>query len=276
MANISISKADSAYFKQTLLLRERIAQAFVGQVQKSIAKMVAPVINNLERTNTLDNMDHIINASYQDTEQFLILLKRMYIVSGITYGQFMLDTFNGSSKALKTKGEINVVEPDYYTQTDESFFRRAMSDFAESVGADKVVNISETNRSILRSIVKAAGENGWSAKETAKHMVSFFSGDLSAARALMIARTEVMTSSSFAGNLTGEQIEKAGIKLKKQWLPTALGKYRPTHLAMAAKKPVLFTDLFQVGNQLMKHPHDPSAPASEVINCRCSIRYIPI
>lgn len=267
--------ADSAYFEQTLRLRERLANAFVGQVQKAILDMIEPVLSNLRRTNTLDNMDHIITATRQNDEKFLTLLNRMYVVSGTTYGEFILNSFRNEQKT-KADPVIDAIEVDPYTQTDDTFFRNAMTKFADEVGAAKVVNISETNRNILRQIVTAATESGWGAQETVKHMVTFFKGGLSSARALMIARTEIMNASSYASDVTGGQIEKAGIKLKKKWLPTARGKFRPTHLAMGSKPPILFADLFQVGGTLMKHPHDPSAPASEVINCRCSIQYIPI
>jgi hypothetical protein len=268
-----MNKSDTAYFNQTLRLRERIAKPFFSQVQEGLQKMIRPILRNLERTETVEAMNHIIEATSQDTTQFLELLERLYKVAGFTYGTFVLESMGQKAKALDLVS--NEVIPDYSTQ-DQSYFDKIMQNFADQYGAEKVVNISDTNRNLLKAIVKRGLEDGASAREVMADILLFFRGDITRARAIMIARTETMTASSYAQQATGNQLEKAGIKLKKAWLPTARGKFRPTHLAMASKKPILFEAFFIVGSTPMKHPHDPNAPASEVINCRCSIRYYPI
>jgi hypothetical protein len=54
----------------------------------------------------------------------------------------------------------------------------------------------------------------------------------------------------------------------KRWLATEDQRTRPDHRE-ADGQTVPFGGMFVVGGYLMSHPHDPTAPAKEVVNCRC-------
>ena len=264
-----ITKSDLAYWQQNENIREQFTALYHKRVQRSIYASVLPIIRNLRKATELDQFKHIIDATDQAPQQLENTITTIYIQAGTESGESTLNSITlRKAETTSSTSTGSIIEP--------TFFQTAMRNFAKTVGASKVTSITRTNELILRDIVLAATENGWSVQRTVKHMVSFFDGELSSARALMIARTEVMTASSYANNLTGNEIERLGIKLKKKWIPTPTGKFRPTHLAMGSKPPILFTDLFLVGGTLMEHPHDSNAPASEVINCRCSMRFIPI
>lgn len=85
-------------------------------------------------------------------------------------------------------------------------------------------------------------------------------------RAERIGRTEA-TGAYNAGALEAGVVEEAGVK---RWLATADGRTRASHLA-ADGQCVPVQDTFTVGGASMQMPGDPSAPAGEVIQCRCSI-----
>lgn len=59
--------------------------------------------------------------------------------------------------------------------------------------------------------------------------------------------------------------------LKKRWYHSHRGQARPTH-RFAHLQTVDVDKPFQIGMVRMMHPHDPRAPAAEVIRCRCHHR----
>lgn len=66
--------------------------------------------------------------------------------------------------------------------------------------------------------------------------------------------------------------ETAGPKLKKTWNSENDDRVRHSHKKMD-QKTVKMTDNFEVGQTLMRFPHDPLAPPEEVVNCRCWLTY---
>ena len=64
-------------------------------------------------------------------------------------------------------------------------------------------------------------------------------------------------------------------KTRKQWITILDGRERPTHRASAGQT-IPITEPFAVGDSLLLFPHDQSlgASPSEIVNCRCSVRYI--
>ena len=63
--------------------------------------------------------------------------------------------------------------------------------------------------------------------------------------------------------------------MQKEWIASFDDRTRSSH-SEADGQIVMANDTFFVGGSQMMFPGDPSAPAAEVVNCRCSIAYIPI
>jgi hypothetical protein len=89
-------------------------------------------------------------------------------------------------------------------------------------------------------------------------------------RALTIVRTEASRAFNTANQdklaLAGKRLN---VKPKKEWLSSGKLYPRQTHLAAHGQR-VDFDKPFDVGGFKLMYPHDPSAPASEVINCGCT------
>jgi SPP1 gp7 family putative phage head morphogenesis protein len=83
-------------------------------------------------------------------------------------------------------------------------------------------------------------------------------------RSMAIARTETAVASSTSQY---EAYKENGVG-KKRWLAIIDDRTRPSHVE-ANGQTVDIDEPFRVGDAEMMHPHDPSAPAEEVINCRC-------
>lgn len=89
-------------------------------------------------------------------------------------------------------------------------------------------------------------------------------------RAVTIARTETM------GALNGSRAdafqafaEEGGEDMERMWLSTIDSRTRPTHVIADGQR-VPLGDPFVVGGFTLAFPGDPSGPAHEVINCRCT------
>lgn len=84
-----------------------------------------------------------------------------------------------------------------------------------------------------------------------------------------IARTETTTAMNTATEVAANE---TGIEYEKQWLSAGDGNERPSHQAMNGTK----TSKDGTFNNGLRYPGDPLGSASEVVNCRCTLLYMPI
>lgn len=91
-------------------------------------------------------------------------------------------------------------------------------------------------------------------------------------RAVTVARTETIGAVN-AGVFRAAQLDaeqRGDLAPFKQWIATEDSRTRPTHHA-ADKQRTLLTEPFRVGGAQLLFPGDPTGPAAEVINCRCTM-----
>lgn len=91
-------------------------------------------------------------------------------------------------------------------------------------------------------------------------------------RAMTVARTETIGAVN-AGVFRGAELEaeqRGDVAPFKQWISTEDTRTRPTHQA-ADRQRTLLREPFVVGGARLLFPGDPTGPAAEVINCRCSL-----
>lgn len=94
-----------------------------------------------------------------------------------------------------------------------------------------------------------------------------------AARAETIVRTEMTRIFNLAHHSQQQQAAQAVSGLLKRWIATGDARTRPSHLAAHryyANNPIPIAQPFEVGGALLMYPGDPSAPAAETVNCRCT------
>ncbi len=98
-------------------------------------------------------------------------------------------------------------------------------------------------------------------------------------RADAVARTETHNAAMYASFTTSKDFADAeGVTMNKVWSPTLDDRTRDGHAEMENYGPIGMSDLFDVpnpkgGNDSMNAPGDTSAPAEQVINCRCVLTY---
>lgn len=91
-------------------------------------------------------------------------------------------------------------------------------------------------------------------------------------RADTIGRTEVQAAYS-GGDLDGARALGEFGPTHKRWLAALDARTRDTHAA-ADGQTVPIAEAFDVGGVPMDRPLDPAAPASEVVNCRCTVELL--
>jgi hypothetical protein len=94
-------------------------------------------------------------------------------------------------------------------------------------------------------------------------------------RAWTVARTETIGAVN-AGVFRAAEldaVQRGDVAPFKVWIATDDARTRPTHNA-ADQQRTLLRSPFRVGSASLLFPGDPTGPAAEVINCRCSL--IPI
>lgn len=96
--------------------------------------------------------------------------------------------------------------------------------------------------------------------------------ELAGGRAMDIARTEIM---GMGNETTMAMMNNSTTYLMKSWYSIGDHRTRETHRIAAATynaaNRIPLQQKFRVGGYLMDHPHDRTAPASEVVNCRCIV-----
>lgn len=94
-------------------------------------------------------------------------------------------------------------------------------------------------------------------------------------RGTVVARTEVTAANGAGAVSAGAEMQRLERRpMVKTWVattkPPSSERTRPTHLE-ADGQTVPIMDTFQVGTSHMQYPGDPTAPAGEVIQCRCTV-----
>nr|WP_293844133.1 phage minor head protein [uncultured Arsenicibacter sp.] len=139
--------------------------------------------------------------------------------------------------------------------------------------ADRVTKITETTRKQIREALSDAINQQLDIRKTAKLIAERVGGTILRSRALLIARTETTRAANLAAEMGAAE---TGIELNKLWIATADTRTRTEHRKMIGKKPIPVDEKFVVGGKKMKHPGDPAGGPENVINCRCTVSYVPV
>ena len=150
----------------------------------------------------------------------------------------------------------------------------AISNVTVRKGAEDGKMITDTLRDVLtRGLRKAITDNPNDTEKAIAQMQSHIKDTFTTyttSHAKMIAVTEVRSSvdlskAEYVRELVARNPNK--LRVTKKWVhhDHLVKVPRPTHKAIDGEK-VLFNQPFSIG---LMYPHDPNAPASEVIGCQC-------
>ena len=89
-----------------------------------------------------------------------------------------------------------------------------------------------------------------------------------------LVRTEATNAANFATMESSKTIFP-GAQMMKEWIASFDDRTRSTHSEAGASDPIPYNEPFMVGGSFLMYPGDPSGPAAEVVNCRCSVAPFP-
>jgi hypothetical protein len=138
-----------------------------------------------------------------------------------------------------------------------------------------IVKIEDYTRALIKKEIEDGLVSNLTKEEIARNIKKVTEGSISKMRALRIARTETTHANSKSTKVLSNGIP---FKQNKFWIPRLDGRERPDHGAMMEKPAISKEDLFLVGSEYLEYPGDPNngAGASNIVNCRCSVHYVPI
>lgn len=194
----------------------------------------------------------------------LIAIKELYQTVGVRYAR---QAFNDRTKALTPSEWVQAIL-DYL---GDSFYNKG------------TVKITATTRKHFLDILNESVMNGWGYLRTARYIrESSEVEEVIRSRAEMIARTETgkaIHSGKFVGS------DKSVWEKEKIWIsardnrtrgnPMNGQKDKADHWNLDGQTVNLDEKFRDSRNGVtMEHPHDPEAPANEVINCRCTFSVV--
>lgn len=153
---------------------------------------------------------------------------------------------------------------------EQDLFTRTILTWLDTEGAKRVVGVLDTTRQAIRKELTAGVAAGESIFQLTKRLDAMY-GDFGKIRAERIARTEVQTAAAIGGQTAAKA---TNLPLIKEWLSTRDNRVRDSHEATNGQKRPM-NEPYSVSGYSMMYPCDSTlgAPASEIIQCRCSEVY---
>ncbi len=140
----------------------------------------------------------------------------------------------------------------------------------QAAATNRIVDASTGMWNDVRDRVVASVQSG-SSNEELKSAIEDATG-YSEFRADTIGRTEVQAAYS-GGEMAGARALGEFGPTHKRWLAAIDARTRDSHAAVDGQV-VEMAEPFDVGGVPMDRPLDPSAPAAEVVNCRCTVELL--
>ena len=196
---------------------------------------------------------------------FLKIYRDLYTDIGLRFAKWYARNFD---KYL-TKG----VNPNEFVDQWQNSF----ASLGSAVGAQRVTLVSGTAKKTLIDLTQKLLRDPefmvLGTIEKGRILRNQFN-KYSAYQSRRLVQTEATNAANFATMESATTIFP-GAQMMKEWIASFDDRTRSTHAEAGASEPVPYNDAFMVGGSLLMYPGDPSGPAAEVVNCRCSVAPFP-
>lgn len=198
---------------------------------------------------TRDAVDQAINEENEDWNTEILIL----IILGLETGHVLF------ADAVPIAVPFDVI-------------RQRAEAFARSRTRLQIANIQKTTTAQVRRIIALGIESGATPEVIAGQIRQQFDV-IKGARAKTIARTEMAGALNHGALETARETQtRRQEEIIKTWITILDGNCRDDH-CNAHGQPRQIDELFSIGGSMMSRPHDPTAPAEQVINCRCTMAF---
>lgn len=192
---------------------------------------------------------------------FIDLLSSIYESEGATFYLWQQNEFRKYQKDFVR----NDFEAGFFSQIWKQIMGRIMS---SPNLLFRVQGMAEKTKDDLRAVISLGVQEGYGARKIAQLIRN--RTQVLRKRAVVIARTETTLAASLGQK---EAAKNSTLPLVKVWVSAKDERTRESHFEANNQK-VEKEGFFSVGGYQMEFPGDASAPAKEVVNCRCSVAYV--
>jgi len=240
---------------------EKQRNIYDRKAYRIVQNHISKILKNIPYNNaTLSNYEILIKSNISE-EQIFKMFREIYTTIGINYGNKVNSTLEKVKKA-------NVL-------FNETLLKEILL-FLSNEGGVKITSVHDTLiNDIIKTIQISIGENGTVIDlRNAIQAIIEKSQTFYKWQSLRIARTETTSASNFAAIKTAEQSD---LVLDKVWVSVQDNRTRVKpydHFDMNNQKQELEKPFF-VGGENIQYPGDTKASAGNVINCRCTIAFVP-
>lgn len=260
--------AQRAYYRQQHIKRMGLYNHCLVLAKRALRLQMRPAMEAVRRGESIDAVVHTIRIEPIEQGLLSIYSKVVPIFALMAYKQLQ----NQKADAGEWQDGGYRIKKGFFDSFLESQWIARARYYVNTTGAERIRKIAETTRNKVRQFLTDAIKEGWSVNRTATEL-SAYTQALNKSRAIVIARTELISSSNF-GALQGAKATR--LKLDKFWIATNDSRTRDTHRHVNGQT-VDIDAPFKVGGYLMGHPGDGSlgAPAKELVLCRCAVAFRP-
>jgi len=175
----------------------------------------------------------------------------------------------GNSMFSQLKYQAEQVEVKLGIRDLFNIFATAVQGWITKNVANKVVKVTDTTKKLIKNSISSGEELGESIPEMAARIDKLYLDQIIPNRSVVIARTEIISSSNAGNRLAAEQ---TGLDLTKEWISTKDDRVRDGHEEANGQQKD-FNEPYEVMGESLMFPADPEGSPENVIMCRCSEGY---
>lgn len=241
------------YWRTHELARQRVVKKYAPGIYRAIYRQLTEF--DKQAREDLDMAMTMLPAIITP-EPIKEALRPIYTVAGASYGR------------VRYRELMKILRKDIID------WRAVLALFFEEIAGFKITSITETTRQWITRTIEAALQAGQSYEDIADRITD---RGITLRRARMIARTESQGALNYASRQAAIKTE---IPVKKMWI-SALDKRTRRKPKDKADHWVMHKQIVEMNepfsNGLMQ-PGDPDITdkPEEIINCRCTVAFIPI
>lgn len=201
---------------------------------------------------------------------------------GITYGE----TFEAFRKIYEEIGNRHGKEIGRELQETKNFnldlfseqFQRTLINWLTNNAGQNIISVNRTLADEIIQRIIQGYEDNLSNFEIVQELERWFNDkDFYSNQLLRIIRTETTSAANYGAMVAAQS---SNLQLKKRWISTVDSRTRKRpqnefdHLLMDGVE-VNQGENFNVNNDLILFPGDPKGQPANIIQCRCTVAYIP-
>lgn len=238
---------------------EKIQPLYERKAYRIVQKHIKTILKGIPIKNAgLRTFEFLIEANITDD-----VVKKMFLEIYSTIG---LDYGKKVNKELEKTKKDNILFNQYLL--NEILL------FLSNDGGAKITSVRNTLiADLIQTVKDSLGDNATVIElQNAIYSIISRSQLFYKWQALRIARTETTAASGFAAIKTAEQ---SNLVLQKEWISVMDKRTRDDHFMINGRIVDLEDNFDMISGALLQYPGDPKASAKEVINCRCTISFVP-